>query len=279
MTAIYPALNPATAGRGLPVDQYLALAARHGFTSAEVGIEPLAQMGVDAAKELLAQTGVSIAAFGLPVEWRKDEQTFADGLKRLPELARVAEQLGATRCPTWVLPNYPTTPDESRRWIGARFTAVAEVLAAHNIGLALEFIGPAHFIRDPGHTFARTMEDMLIFAQELGPNVGLLVDAFHWHALGSTEAALAMLPTDRIVYVHINDAPNVPREEVRDNVRLLPGAGVIDLCAFLRGLEAAGYTGPAGVEVLGTALQHLSADEAAAATQQSWQDVVTRCGL
>lgn len=277
MSTIYPALNAATAGRGLPIDKYLDLAARHSFTSAEVGIEPLAEMGTEAAKELLASTGVEIASFGLPVEWRKDEQTFQDGLQQLPNLAAVAQELGATRCCTWVLPNYPTEPAESRRWIGARFKAIADIFAAHGIGFGLEFIGPKHFLGDPGHTFIYRMEDMLDFTQELGPNVGLLVDSFHWHALGSTEAALAALPAERITYVHINDAPDVPYEEVRDNVRLLPGAGVIDLCAFLGGLRSAGYSGPAGIEVLGTALANLSAEEAAAQTWEAWEYVNEKC--
>jgi sugar phosphate isomerase/epimerase len=121
------------------------------------------------------------------------------------------------------------------------------------------------------------MEDMLGFAESLGPTVGILVDSLHWHCVGGTVEALAAIPAERLIHAHIDDAPDLPREAQRDDGRLLPGEGVIDLCGFLRALASAGYDGSIGIEIDGPALQNLSPDAAAAAAKRAWDDLLERC--
>jgi sugar phosphate isomerase/epimerase len=53
------------------------------------------------------------------------------------------------------------------------------------------------------------------------------------------------------VHVHFNDAAQLPPEEVRDNERLLPGEGVIDLKGFLQALKKIEYQDALSVEVFG----------------------------
>jgi sugar phosphate isomerase/epimerase len=162
-----------------------------------------------------------------------------------------------------------------RRLLGVRFRRIAAVLDRHGLKFGLEFLGPAHFRDDPGFTFVYRMEDMLAFAEEIGSNVGVLVDSFHWHCLGGTHEALAAIPRDRLVYAHINDARDVPREAQRDDDRLLPGEGIIDLRGFLGGLRAAGYDGPVGIEVDGPYLAQVAPDEAAERARRAWDVVAT----
>jgi sugar phosphate isomerase/epimerase len=277
--ALSCALNAATAGEGLPVAEYVALARRQGYRWIELNrsqIVPLAAMGRSAAGELLQRAEVRIASSFLPVSWRDDEESFRSDMQRFADLVDVAAAIGATRCCTWLLPNFTTPPAETRRWLGERFRWIARLLADRGLRFGLEFIGPAHFRADPGFTFLYRMEDMLAFAEELGPNVGVLVDSFHWYCLSGTRDALAALPADRLVYAHINDAPDLPRDEQRDDRRLLPGQGVIDLAGFLHGLQDVGYDGPVGIEVDGPALQDLSADDAAARARRAWDSVLAR---
>ena len=40
---------------------------------------------------------------GLPVDFRKDDATFKEGLKPLPDYARAMEKAEATRMNTWIL--------------------------------------------------------------------------------------------------------------------------------------------------------------------------------
>jgi sugar phosphate isomerase/epimerase len=77
-----------------------------------------------------------------------------------------------------------------------------------------------------------------------------LFDAYHWYTNGITVADIEKLRTEQIVHVHINDAPDVPLEEVLDNGRVYPGEGVFDLAGFLQGLQRIGYKGAISQEIL-----------------------------
>ena len=81
------------------------------------------------------------------------------------------------------------------------------------------------------------MNEMLELAKDCGPNVGLLLDVCHWHHSGGTTQDIVTAGRERIVHVHFNDAPNLPPDQIRDNQRLLPGEGVINLTGFLQALQ------------------------------------------
>jgi len=76
--------------------------------------------------------------------------------------------------------------------------------------------------------------------------IDLVLDSCHWHASGSLP--LDSYPVDRLVLVHLNDAPNKPPREIEDADRVLPGEGVIRLKDLVRDLAARGYAGPWSLE-------------------------------
>jgi len=103
------------------------------------------------------------------------------------------------------------------------------------------------------------MDQLLEMIDEIGrPNVGLLVDSFHWFTAGHTVEELVRVPKERVVHVHINDAPDRPRDEQIDMERLLPGEGVIDLAGFLGALRQIGYEDYMGVETFSAELKALT---------------------
>ena len=55
----------------------------------------------------------------------------------------------------------------------------------------------------------------------------------------------------RIVHIHLSDAQERPAEEVRDNQRLMPGEGVVNLVGFLQALKKIGYQDGVSPEPLG----------------------------
>jgi sugar phosphate isomerase/epimerase len=93
--------------------------------------------------------------------------------------------------------------------------------------------------------------------------VGLLLDVWHWHHAGATTQDIVAAGRDAIVHVHFNDAPNLPPEQIRDNERLLPGEGVINLTGFLQALQKIGYRDALSVEVFGRGLKNMPPAEAA----------------
>jgi sugar phosphate isomerase/epimerase len=123
------------------------------------------------------------------------------------------------------------------------------------------------------------MDEMLALAKECGPNVGLLLDSWHWHHAGATVADIIAAGRDRIVEVHLNDARSEPPEAVRDNDRIMPGEGVIDLTGFLRALQKIGYTDALSVEVLGRGLRQMPPEEGARLGFETGRKVFEKAGV
>lgn len=277
---IIPALNAVTLGGAPPLREYVALAEASGFGGIDLGIEEVVRIAEEsswgAVRALFEQYEVAPASFGLPVEWRRDHAAFQEGLTRLPEYARAAQEIGCTRCCTWLPPAVEENADHFRRQTFARFSEIARVLGDQGIRFGLEFVGPYTMRHGPAargrHPFIWTMEQTLDLIEEIDPphdNMGLLLDSFHWYTTEDTPDNIIALTPDQVVHVHINDAPNRPVKEQMDNERLLPGEGVIDLGAFLAALMTIGYDGFTAVEVFSEELKGMGAEEAAARAASS----------
>jgi sugar phosphate isomerase/epimerase len=227
------------------------LAAQVGFPGTDVMLGPAMKAGASATKDLLAGLKLKPAVIDFPVEFRKDDETFKASLAKLDEAAQFAAAIGCPRMITYIMPASDTPKDELRRTYLQRFSDSARILARSNIRLGLEFLGPLEFRKAKPHEFIWRMNEMLEFAKECGPNVGLLLDSWHWHHAGATTSDIVAAGRDRIVHVHFNDSPDLPPEQIHDNQRLLPGEGVIDLVGFLRALRAIRYNDALSVEVFG----------------------------
>ena len=81
------------------------------------------------------------------------------------------------------------------------------------------------------------------------PNVGFVLDTFHFFAGGSSLASIRDVDPRRIFIVHLNDVERVPRRKMHDALRLFPGKGIIPLQGILRNLKSIGYGGGFSVEI------------------------------
>lgn len=263
-----PSLNGVIIGTSMSLEEQVDLAARHGLKGVDTGIEALAALvqakSLEGAREFFDTSGVQPACWGLPVDWRASEDDFAAGLKALPGHAKVGQDLGCTSCCTWLPPSVDCDPAELRKLAVKRFGECAKVLGGFGCSLGLEWVGPKT-CRTAENVWIHRMDQLLEMEAEMGqPNVGLLVDSFHWFTAGHTPEELAAVPVEQIVHVHLNDAPARPRDEQIDSQRLLPGEGVIDLLGFLTALKTVGYTGYMGIETFSKELTALPPDQAAA---------------
>lgn len=214
-------------------------------------LAPAMQAGAAGTNDLFERLKLRPAIIDFPVDFRRDEATFQAGLAKLEEQASFAAAIGCPRMFTYILSSSDTPKDQLRPVYHQRFTESAKILAKHNVRLGLEFLGPLHIRKAKPYEFIWRMNDMLAFAKECGPNVGLLLDSWHWHHAGATTADIVAAGRDRIVHVHFNDSPDLPPEQIRDNQRLLPGEGVINLVGFLQALKQIGYNDALSVEVFG----------------------------
>ena len=266
-------LSPGAIGIRADLPDAVALAARHGWQGMDLPIGAAARMAAERSTDevaaLFAQAGVRPGGWGLPIDWRQPYDPAA--LETLGEQAALAQRLGCTRVCTWLLPASDELPfRENFAHHVARLQPIARVLAEHGCRLGLEFIGPRTMREGKRYGFIFSMDAMLCLAQAIGPNVGLLLDSWHWYTSLGTLADIRALRAEDVVYVHINDAPEgVPVEAQIDQVRRLPGAtGVIDLAGFLGVLQEIGYDGPVTPEPFDQGLAALAPDEACRITHE-----------
>lgn len=265
----------------------IELAARHGFAGIDFSIDEAQRLatshGVDHLRSLFNNAGVRPGCFGFPVEFRKDDAAWRQGMAALPDQARLAAQLGCLRTATWIMPcDDDLTFAAYFSRLTSRIRPAAEILAEHGISLGMEFIGPKTLRMTRKYSFVYTMDAMLAVAASIGTgNVGLLLDIWHLYTSHGDIDDVKRLDKGDVVVVHVNDAPpGIHVDEQMDQVRALPAAtGVLDLTGFLQALRHIGYDGPVTAEPFDKALAALPADVSAAKTAASLQTIWQNAGL
>ncbi|MGA2594712.1 MAG: sugar phosphate isomerase/epimerase family protein [Bryobacteraceae bacterium] len=276
---MYLSLNPTVVAGRVPWPDLARLAAKVGFPGVDVDLSAAMKAGLSATRALFDELSIKPAAVNLPVEFRKDNAAFHKDLDKLDDASSFSAAIGCPRMITWIMPSSKTPKAELRALYLKRFSACADVLARSHVRLGLEFLGPLHLRQMEPYEFIWRMPEMLAFARECGPNVGLLLDVWHWHHAGATTDDIIKAGKDGIVHVHFSDAPNLPPEKIRDDERLMPGEGVINLVGFLQALREIGYQDAVSVEVFGRGLKDMPPEEGARLALESARGVMRKAGI
>jgi len=259
---MFVSLN-ASLTRQMPWTEFAQLAARLGYGGVDVNLGAATKSTADATRELLTSLKLRPGIASLPVRYNRDETEFQEDLTSLAGAAAFVAAIGCPRMMAVLPPSSQTPKAEYRKIIKDRLLAIGETLNRSNVRLGLEFLGPLHFRTRAPHEFIWRMDEALAFSQECGPNIGLTLDAWHWHHAGATAADILAAGRSRIVHVHVSDARQQPPEEVRDNQRVMPGEGVIDLDVFFQTLQKTGYTDAISPEPIGRVPKEMSAEDGA----------------
>jgi 4-hydroxyphenylpyruvate dioxygenase len=126
----------------------------------------------------------------------------------------------------------------------AQLHALAERAAARNLRIGYEALAWGKHVRHYADAWA-------IVREADHPHLGLIVDSFHILSLGDDPGALADIPSDKIFFVQLADAPRLAMDILQwsRHYRCFPGQGQLDLTSFLEQVLVAGYSGPLSLEV------------------------------
>lgn len=120
---------------------------------------------------------------------------------------------------------------------------LSDIAAKHNVALAFEFLGQTD-------CSVQTLELCNEIVELVNrPNVGLVLDTFHFYAGGSEFASIEKVQPGNICIFHINDAEDFPREQLTDAHRLFPGYGILPIAEIKRGLDRIGYDRVVSIEI------------------------------
>jgi sugar phosphate isomerase/epimerase len=210
---------------------------------------------------------------GLTVDFRKDDATFRKDLAALPPIAAALQKAGASRVGTWISPNHDSLPYLANlKQHAARLREVARILNDHGQRLGLEYVGPKTLWTARRYPFIHSMAEMKELLAEINmPNMGFVLDTWHWYTAGETPADLATLKNSDIICIDLNDAPaNIPVDQQIDSKREIPLAtGVIDAAAFLNSLNQIGCDAPVRCEPFNAALRAKPREEILAVVADS----------
>ena len=120
---------------------------------------------------------------------------------------------------------------------------LADQAEPYGVKLAYEFVG---YPNCSVNTFGQTYEIVKAVNRD---SVGLVLDCFHFHAMGSKIEDLKKADPKKIFIFHIDDSEDYPVGALRDDKRLWPGEGVIDLDQILSTLKQIGYSEMVSVEL------------------------------
>jgi sugar phosphate isomerase/epimerase len=203
----------------------------------------------------------------------------------MTQLASVAETIanaGGTRMNTWIMPTHDLyTYNVNFKLHRDRLKEAANIIGHYGIRLGLEYVGPKTLMVRSKYSFIRTMAEAkeLIAAMD-EPNVGFILDSFHWYCAGESKTDILTLENKDIVAVDLNDArTGFSADEQTDGKRELPMAtGVIPIKDFLEGITQIGYDGPVRAEPFNQPLRDMDDEAAVKATYEAMKKAIDLVG-
>ncbi|WCJ59813.1 sugar phosphate isomerase/epimerase [Fontisphaera persica] len=265
------ALTPGSIGVRANQVEAIQLAAKHGFEAVEPYAGYLAGLADDALKALrddMAKHQLTWAAAGFPLQFRGDDAAYQASLKELPKTAAALQRAGVERMGTWLSPTHASlSRQENWERHVKRLREGARLLGEHGLRLGLEYVGTRSARASNRKTFIYNLKDTQALIRDIGqPNVGVILDSWHWWQAGETVEDVLALKNAGVVSVDLNDAPaGVAIDQQQDGRRELPLAtGVIPVKGFLNALRQIGYDGPVRAEPFNQALNDLDNDAACA---------------
>ncbi|WP_025722172.1 2-keto-myo-inositol isomerase [Paenibacillus polymyxa] len=147
---------------------------------------------------------------------------------------------------------------------------LSDLAKPYGIKIAVEFVGHPQCTVN---TFGQAYDIVEEVARD---NVGLVLDCFHFHAMGSKREDLLRSDVSKIFIVHIDDTEDFPIGFLTDEDRVWPGLGAIDLDFIFATLKEKGYDHVVSVELFRPEYYELDAEEAIRTAKDTTLQVVSR---
>ncbi|MFL5329631.1 MAG: sugar phosphate isomerase/epimerase family protein [Gemmataceae bacterium] len=202
----------------------------------------LEKSSVSHVRKMLGDHGIAIAAAayqgGLLVSGGDARKAHYDHFKQRLEL-----------CQALGIPTLLVAADFHRELSSTDFTRTIESLkeagqwaAGFNVKLGLEFRA--------GESVCTSLDTAARVVAACGePNVGVVLDVFHYYKGPSKFEDLDLLTPQNLIHVQLCDLPGLPRELASDAERILPGDGELHLVPLCQKLKSLGYEGPVSLEL------------------------------
>ena len=210
-------------------------------------LEQVASRGVEHAARFIQSANIQIGSFELPIDFAAEEAEYQAAFEKLPQSLNIAKQVGAEVAIATLAPfSDQRAYHEDFELHRARISEVAQAVDPLGIRIALNFLAPAHHREGHAGQFICNPDSILTLLQTIAEqNVGLCLDAWHWHVGGGTMEQLQEFSVARVYAVRVADLPvGADLATVTEKSRAIPGTtGEVPLNRLFRWLRENDYQG------------------------------------
>ncbi len=236
------AVNQATLMK-TPMETFLEAVSEAGFEGVELRrdetFEYLKTNSIGDLKQLLDTFNLKCITFNAVELFSLcPELEFHRILKYTERLMNIGNQIG---CDTIItVPSFIEDPSISEEQIVSQTVERLKILAkmAEDYSFKLGF-EPLGF---PNCSVRKVDFALKIIQSEGLPDMGLVIDTFHYFVGENPLNDLEKIPLDQLWLIHINDAIEKPFNEIQDSHRVLPCQGIFNLEMFIKKLNEIGYS-------------------------------------
>ena len=120
---------------------------------------------------------------------------------------------------------------------------LGDIAEKHNVSLAFEFLGQTD-------CSVQTLDLCNEIVEKVDrENIGNVIDTFHFYAGNSSFEAIENMKPEKLFIFHINDAENLPKENLTDAHRLYPGEGILPIKEIKAKFDEIGYDRMVSIEI------------------------------
>lgn len=228
----------------------IASAAAAGYDLVELRSNKIYDYLVDKTigdlKLYLKEKGIRVLSINTleHITWRSAEDYAA--IKE--ECAKLCEIAAAIDCPyvlsvPGALRQGPKSEEETIEESVRVLNELADIAEPYGIKIGFEFLGEA------GNS-VQTLDLGSKIVDLVGrDSIGNVIDTYHFYCGGSSFESIDRLDPNKLFIFHINDAEDLPKEELNDSKRLYPGLGILPIKEIRSRLDGIGYNGPTSIEI------------------------------
>jgi sugar phosphate isomerase/epimerase len=226
---------------------------------------------VDAARRVLTDNGLTPVHASVPgnlLETTPGRAALLDTLKkRLETLAF----LGFTKVYTTTNSTQKPVSDQYER-VAANMRELGDIARSFNMMISVEFVRASPYM-------STLLTALKVTRQAAHPHFGMMFDFYHFWSGHNRLEDMDQIRNGEITHVHFQDVPDIPRETLDNNTRVIPGDGVAPIVPILKKLREKGYHGPLSVELFAPQFRDGNPYDVARQIRQKCEPLMRRAGV
>lgn len=226
---------------------------------------------LDAARRVLTDNGLTPVHAAVSVNGLLDSPPNDAVVETLKKRLEMLASLGLTKVYTTTNGTLKAAP-ASYQLVVENLRLLGDTARMFGMTMHVEFVRASPYM-------STLLTALQVMRQAAHPNTGVMFDCYHfWSGLNRFED-MDQIRGGEIRHVHFQDLPDMPREMLDNNSRVIPGDGIAPLVATLQKLREKGYAGPLSVELFLPEFRDGDPFEVATRIRTKCEAVMRRAGI